>query len=63
MILIRLISILILCSKYSIKFIRLSIYLKINEGDIQVTIIESQGLNCLNNDFIKEQYQLTDEAG
>lgn len=32
-------------------------FIAIRHFDIQATIIESQGLNCVNNDFIKNQYQ------
>jgi len=32
-------------------------FIAIRHFDIQATIIESQGLNCVNKDFIKEQYQ------
>jgi len=32
-------------------------FIAIRHFDIQATIIESQGLNCVNQDFIKEQYQ------
>lgn len=32
-------------------------FIAIRHFDIQATIIENQGLNCVNKDFIKEQYQ------